>query len=338
VVAAVPSNPAAQRLTEAARQEQVNIRAGFLAEFLALWGLLDPLNLDRTTPGWVRAVIALVELWRGISANAADDYYRDFRQLEIPGASPLPPITFIDTPSAERAARREARRAAPSVNRGPAVPRRDGLVRTPQQSGLIRRSDEQAARVIDWGARRGAVQASLEVTGPINLKVKTARGKTPQQAAREALVDAAGAAARHVQDGDRTASIVNMRNDSLLKGWVRVTDSNPCSFCAMLASRGPVFRSQSFTNARSRRNPRNPGVEFLGAGSFKVHDHCACRMAPVYYTDAEWPGNARELNDLWQANIAKRYSGHEALKAWRRLYERRQRELGLPPVGFPQAA
>ena len=321
--------PAGRRLTEAQRREQVAIRSGFLAEFLALWGLLDPFNLDRTGPAWVRAVIALIELWRTISARSALDYYRDFRLLEVPGADPLPEITFIDTPSAERAARRAAREAAPSVKRNPAAPRSRAQLRVPRQDGLV----------IDWGRRRGAVQASLEVLGPINIKAKTARGMTPEAAARKAFVEVSGAATRHVQEGDREATIVAMRNDRLVKGWVRVSDGNPCSFCAMLISRGPVFREDSFeSNARSVRNPRNPGVPFLGPGSFKTHDHCACRMVAVYYRDTAWPPLAHEMNDLWNAHIRNRYSGKEALRAWRRLYEQRQRELGRPTVGFPEAA
>jgi hypothetical protein len=325
----VASTPAGRRLTEAQRREQVAISQGFLAEFLALWDLLDVFDLDRTTPGWVRAVMALIELWRTISARSALDYYRDFRRLEVPDADPFPEIIFIDTPSAERAARRAAREAAPSVKRNPAAPRSQPRVTRPgRPSGLV----------IDWGARRGAAQASLEILGPINIKSKVGRGKPLELATREALVDASGAAGRLVQEGDRTATITAMRTDRLLKGWVRVGDGNPCSFCAMLISRGPVYASESFTNARSKRNPRNPGVPFLGEGSFKTHDHCACRMVPVYYTDAAWPGNSRELQELWNQNIRGKYSGDDARKAWRRLYEKRQRELGQPTVGFPEAA
>lgn len=322
------TTPAGRRLTEAQRREQVAIRAGFLAEFLALWDLLDPFNLARTAQAWVRAVIALIELWRQISARSALDYYRDFRELEIPGADPLPEIVFVDTPSAERAARRAAREAAPSVRRNPAAPRsQDRFVLRGRQSGLV----------IDWGARRGAVQASLEVLGPINIKQKTGRGMTPEQAARTALVEVSGAATRHVLEGGRESNIVAMRNDRVVKGWVRVTDADPCAFCAMLASRGPVYREDSLnSNARGPRND-NPGVPFLGKGSFKVHDHCQCSMEAVYYTDTEWPGRAKEFDRLWKDHIRGKYSGKDAINAWRRLYEARQRELRQQP-GFPEAA
>lgn len=321
------STPAGTRLTESARQEQVAIRSGFLAEFLALWGLLSLEDLDRTTPGWVRAVLALIELWRQISANAALDHYRDFRRLEIPGADPLPDITFIDTLSAERAARRAAREAAPSVKRNPAVPR------SPRsQTGLVRRPEPRDGLVIDWGARRGAVQASLEVLGPINIKSKISRGKSPQVAAREALVEVSGAAGRHVLDGGRQVNITAMRNDGRLIGWVRVTDGNPCSFCAMLASRGVSwgpYGKASFDKSDAR---------FVGGGEFKVHDHCGCTLEPVYSRDTALPGNSKEMRDLWNAHIRGKYSGKDALRAWRRIYEQRQREQGLPTVGFPEAA
>lgn len=316
-------DPRATRLTEAQRREQVAISQGFLAEFLALWDLLDVFDLDRTTPGWVRAVMALIELWRTISARSALDYYRDFRRLEVPDADPFPEIIFIDTLSAERAARKAAREAAPSVKRNPAAPRSQTTVQLPvDRSGLV----------IDWGARRGAVQASLEITGPINIKAKAARGKPLEIAAREALVQASGAAMRHVLDGGRQTNITAMRNDSRMIGWVRVTDGNPCSFCAMLASRGVSwgpYGAQSFDKSDAR---------FIGGGQFKVHDHCGCTLEAVYSRASALPGNSKEMRDLWNANIRGKYSGDDALRAWRRLYEQRQREQGRPTVGFPEAA
>lgn len=324
---------ASVRLAEQARREQVSISSGFLAEFLALWGLLDLRDLDRSGPLWVRAVMALIELWRTISARSALDSYNRLRRIEIPGADPLPEIRFIDTPSAERAARKAAREAAPSVKRNPAAPRSQvGLVRTPRQVGLVRRSDEQAKLVIDWGKRRGAVQTSLEVLGPINIKSKIKRGETPETAARKALVEVSGAATRHVLEGDREATITAMRNDNRLLGWVRVTDVNPCSFCAMLASRGVTwgpYGKSSFDKSDAR---------FIGGGQFKVHDHCRCTLAPVYSRDVSLPGNSAELRDMWNKHISGKYSGKDALRAWRRFYEQHQREQARPTIGFPKAA
>jgi hypothetical protein len=50
--------------------------------------------------------------------------------------------------------------------------------------------------------------------------------------------------------------------------WRRVTDGSPCGFCAMLASRGPVYRSQESAEG--------------------YHAHCGCTAEPFDGDPAEW--------------------------------------------------
>jgi hypothetical protein len=54
------STPEGRRLTEEHRLEQQAVRNEFLAEFIALWALLDSARLDETGPGWVSAVTRLI--------------------------------------------------------------------------------------------------------------------------------------------------------------------------------------------------------------------------------------------------------------------------------------
>lgn len=60
--------------------------------------------------------------------------------------------------------------------------------------------------------------------------------------------------------------------------WARVvrpTQTGPCGFCAMLASRGPVYSSE----------------RAAGAGANTFHDGCRCEIVPVF-TSRVWEGKA----------------------------------------------
>ena len=54
--------------------------------------------------------------------------------------------------------------------------------------------------------------------------------------------------------------------------WRRVTDGNPCGFCAMLASRGPVYGS----------------AEKAGSGGNRYHARCGCTAEPFEGDFDEW--------------------------------------------------
>jgi hypothetical protein len=273
------------RLTEQHRQTQVANQQTFLAEYLALWRLLDPLNLDATAPGWLAAVLRLIDLFRDQSAEIALDYYREFRRIEAPDAPELPPIEIERPTEIIRAERRVAR-----GNRGVSRAPRDVIS-------------------IDFRELDKAARTSLIVTGPVNIKVKTKRARPVDAAQRDALVESSGAAMRHVIEGSRQATLAVVREDPATTRYMRVTDGDPCYFCAMLASRGPVYLNRT-------------------TASFRAHDHCACTAEPVFAAGSEWPGRAREFQKLWNREIRGQYSGKDAIRAWRRLYERRQREAG----------
>ena len=145
------------------------------------------------------------------------------------------------------------------------------------------------------------------MTGPVAQKSKIARGKPAEQARNESLVQASGAATRHVLTGGRQSLLTLIEGDVQALGWARVTDGDPCAFCAMLSSRGIVYKSEA-------------------SAGFKAHDHCACTAEPAYSRSAPLPGRGSEFQRLWNENIRGRYSGAEARNAWRRLYEQRQRD------------
>lgn len=98
-------------------------------------------------------------------------------------------------------------------------------------------------------------------------------------------------------------------------GWARVlTGAESCAFCAMLASRGPVYSEDTVVTtgkpreARPRqvhyRNPGATGGHTYVSGSRregeKYHDHCDC-IAVLVVKGASWNGEQQyhALKDLW---------------------------------------
>ncbi len=131
-----------------------------------------------------------------------------------------------------------------------------------------------------------AVQTSLLVTGPVRVKAAMTRGVPVDQAMSTAQTASARAAMRHVLDGGRVTTINTVAADRQAIGWARATSGQPCHFCAMVASRGPVYRSDS-------------------SASFEPHDGCSCSAEPIYREDAAWPSGAARYRELWdEATVA----------------------------------
>lgn len=135
---------------------------------------------------------------------------------------------------------------------------------------------------------REQATTSLTVTGISRV----AQGKA-------AVDTAAAAAVRLVLNGGRGTLVDAVEADPVALGWIRVTDGDPCAFCALLASRGPTFKSR-------------------GSAGFQAHDSCACTAEPVYDRNTEWPGRNREWADLY-SEVAQ--GQPNPLNAFRRAYE-----------------
>jgi len=326
------STPEGARLTEAHRQAQLQVRNQFLVEFLAMWALLDSERLDETGPGWVQAVARAVTTYRQLSAAVGTRYFRDFAAIEAPSSAVRPnaPLT-PPPPAAPHTGRppRNSKLAASSSKTGSNHRRADGsrsgkrprgdVIPSPRESRVKFEIDERAlfrptedrTRIeippIDWTREDRATKVSLTVTGPVGQKAKRARGKPVTQARDESFVEAAGAATRHVLTGGRQSLLTLLDEDPRVIGWARVTDGDPCAFCAMLSGRGIVYKTKE-------------------SASFRAHDNCACVAEPAYSRSAPLPGRGAEFQKLWNENIRGKFSGAEARREWRRLHERLQRE------------
>lgn len=162
------------------------------------------------------------------------------------------------------------------------------------------------------------IAASMVATGPAALaerakKLDVERVPARSRAMRNIMESNARAVSRHVLDGGRDSLDEVVRRDPQALGWYRVTDSDPCFWCAMLASRGPVYGEDSFDESDAR---------FSGPGNHKVHDGCACSLQPIYRRGDPGLDQARAWELLWQ-QTGQKYSGARAILEWRRAYEGR---------------
>lgn len=128
-----------------------------------------------------------------------------------------------------------------------------------------------------------AVATSLAVTGPASIKKQLSSGVGLHYAVNAAKAATLAAGKRHVLNGGREAIVAAVQADDKAHGWARVSDGAPCAFCAMLVSRGPVYRSR-------------------GTADFKAHDRCGCGIRPFFEGDPTggWSPDARALSELWK--------------------------------------
>lgn len=125
-----------------------------------------------------------------------------------------------------------------------------------------------------------AIRTSLLVTGPVSIKAATGRGVPLSRSTADALVRVSGAVSRHALDGGRETVVELTRTDPKAQGWARVTSGDGCSFCQMLASRGPVYSGETV--------------------DFESHDHCLCGSEAVF-PGYEWPATSVAARERWDA-------------------------------------
>lgn len=162
------------------------------------------------------------------------------------------------------------------------------------------------------------LEASLDVTGPVEFKKAIAAGKSPQQAMDAAAVRMVGSTQYLALEGGRSVMKQSVASDEMATGWSRVTDNDPCAWCAMLASRGPVYKS-----AKTAGDPRQGGNTY--------HDHCGCQAWPAFTLDEPFVGLAENLYDDWR-RVTRGTGGRDAVNAFRRWWESEGRAGYAPPM------
>lgn len=145
-----------------------------------------------------------------------------------------------------------------------------------------------------------ALQASLRWGGPGTVDKLAGLGRSGPAVDRSVLFRLGGTVGRYVSDGHRIRIGANVRADPAAVGWARVASGKACAFCALLASRGPVY---------SKATVR-----------FRAHDHCRCSAEPQFRMGGRetWPPTSRRFADLYESmDIGP---GESAMTAFRRAY------------------
>lgn len=142
-----------------------------------------------------------------------------------------------------------------------------------------------------------------------NYMTKRAMPGPEEEIMRAASVRTAGAAIRESLNGGRGVTDRVLRTDRRVKGFARVTDSNPCPLCAVLAARGAVYSKGSFINSDKEYLPHPDGARDTPEGwtnVAKVHDNCRCQLRPVYTTLDGMDAAAKHYKYLWDEFVKNR--------------------------------
>jgi hypothetical protein len=138
-----------------------------------------------------------------------------------------------------------------------------------------------------------------------------------KRVASTAIADAkarlAQASEKLVLDVGRGTVIGNVQRDPVAKGWARLTEPDPCYWCAMLAARGAVYRSQK-------------------TASFEAHDNCRCHVEPWFSGVYEPTARVREWQKLYETATAGATTSHDRRLAFRQAYEGREVNISRDTV------
>lgn len=151
------------------------------------------------------------------------------------------------------------------------------------------------------------VVASARVTGPVAFKQHIAAGGSERDARRIMTRTLPAAAQRLAVAGARDTVMQTVKDSGEIVGWRRATDEDPCAFCALLASRGAVYLSES-------------------TAGFEAHDGDECLPEPLYEHEDE-PQSVLDLQEQWRQATAGT-GGRNAIRAWRRHWDRQRKDGG----------
>lgn len=327
------------------------IGAQTTAEAMALWADVPVDRRAATAGSWLRRAITLVIGRRRQSRDLARAYYRLARALqtgkttadpyhpeptyvtladlrrefaELAGTYSPPPgpageaATVDDgeaspAPGAEEG-RDDEQGQAPSSRPGPDSDDQEDdpdwdRILVEELEGL-REEEERIEREAE-----AELQIVLEALGPANLDRRlTVEDADPDEAHRQAGSQQAAAASRVAMNGGRSTNWSHMTRDRRALGYVRLSRTGtPCGWCAMLISRGPVYKSRESATF-------NDGDRY--------HDRCHCYAMPVWtrdqYQSSALTALSRQYEALWP-KVTKGHTGKDAVSIWRRFIRTKQR-------------
>ena len=264
--------------------EQQGIADKTAAGLALLWRILQFWRLDESTMSWLHSVTLQVEQGFRLSEQAGFDFVQGSKWIVDPLSEPLVKVPTVFPVEDLQVAMRAT---------GPAT---------------VKRKSRMAVT--------GAVDDSqpLSDSSGVNVPENVLQPLVDDLMAFGKL-NSTGVGVKFALNGGRgeVQELVTAeaeRSDSPV-GWARFTedsDTGPCYFCAMLASKGAVYvDAKSF--AESNR-------KFVGDGVAKVHDNCKCSIRPVFRVEDGFDWRANFFRDQWDS-----FAGTD-LNEFRKLYKR----------------
>jgi hypothetical protein len=314
-----------------------------IEEALALWQNVPPNARPGVAASWLRRAVSLVMFRRRQSRDLAFAYYRLVRALHtgstIPDPrNPGPTVTLTELreqfASLAQPDKPQEERSSP-----PLTTDTEPVQETAEESS----EDEEADRILIEelagleaeerrieAAAEQELRTALAALGPINQqKLIDAIDDTAPASEVDALRDEANkragarqaaAAERIAMNGGRSTLWSLAERDKRAIGYVRLSRTGtPCGWCAMLISRGPVYRSEE--------SATHKGAASYGDGDL-YHDNCHCYALPIFSPE-QYAGSAlfalnREYAELWP-RVTRGLSGKAAVSAWRRFIRTQQK-------------
>lgn len=127
---------------------------------------------------------------------------------------------------------------------------------------------------------RGADPAGIgQVQKSIGWATKGLWSAEPDIPAAKTLAN--GVAQKLVVDTGRNTLIAAIEADTKCRGWAREARPDACSFCALLSTRGAVYRTEQ-------------------TAGFEAHDHCPCVPVPLFADHYEPPAYIRQWQQIYR--------------------------------------
>lgn len=140
-------------------------------------------------------------------------------------------------------------------------------------------SPEQVQASVSWATK--GLWTPQKTSGPTASPdvIKTEPLELPGHV-KDAQTLVRGAAQKMVVDTGRNTLLEAIEKDNKARGWAREARPGACSFCALLSTRGAVYKSEE-------------------TASFEAHDHCHCIPVPVFSQHYEPPAHVRQFNQIY---------------------------------------
>lgn len=147
-----------------------------------------------------------------------------------------------------------------------------------------------------------AVPIPDQVDASIRWGAKDLWGPEPDVTAVHTKIE--GAVDKMVLDTGRNTVADNVIRDEKAHGFARQGRADCCAFCAMLISRGAVYKTRE-------------SAEFRSSDGRAYHDHCHCTVDPFWGPAHKPTAQEHLLREQWD-QYTRGYSGTDALNAFRR--------------------